>query len=522
MTRNAWIKNASASGVIAIPTALLETAFHSNAGDAAAIKEQKFRFYGARGILAGFIRYFKGVNALLPPLPPDRLTVTAEDCQVHVSWSPVKDTVSPNSDADRYNVYVSDDGILFDHLPALTVTVPEATLPIPRGKTLYVKVTAVNDAGESLDSMVGAARLASPGAKRVLFVDGVDRELKGAYDANSLRSYARIYVPAVTLNDPGDGLATVDDEVAPEHLASQNYDLVIWSTGNTSSKTDVLPSNQRNAIAALRSSGTPLVLSGAEIGYALNISSYNSDTSFLADKFGAAYVQDDSGDHTVQGFPGISNPLTFGTPVEYGGTTSALSVDTGYIEYPDVLSAAGGSTLLMTYANAGTGAAVLTADKRGVLVGFPLESIVDPAARECAIANLMATVLGTSVNSSCKQAAYQPVSEICGNGADDDCNGHADCADSVCASEASCAETTADAGFLDPDAGALDEGGWDSGSPDDTEPTETLPGAPPNGSSRADKVTLDGGCSAAGPSAASSLSPLLGLLCAGLRFRRRD
>ncbi len=461
----AWKNNKSGHPLI-IPSVLVETAFHDNTEDGKAIREMTFRFWGARGLMAGVIQYFNGDDAVIPPLPPTHLTATTDFDHINLTWDPVEDQVLANSKPTHYNLYFSDDGLLFDVEPALTVNEPNAQIPILPGQTLYVRVTAVNEGGESLDSLVGAARLPNRGQKKALYVDGVDREMKTFYDNNNVRSYARIFVPAIQFNHPEWGIDSVDDEAVAELLDTHAYDAVIWSTSQTATLHDVLPQKQRDVIKKLRANGTPLILSGTEIGYAMHSTDYQSDTNWLKDVFNAKYEADDAYEndaYTDKGSPSvategfsvceanthqaISAPDFMAQTVVYsdcnpcGGTPEHEPADASCVHYPDVLSAEEGATVLMNYQNASTsktGAAILSADGKAILTGFPLETVIDPNERLCLIANMLDRITGNANNDDCVPKNWEPDTELCDNKFDDDNNGKVDCDDDACANDAAC------------------------------------------------------------------------------------
>ena len=443
--RNAWYNNKSNSPLI-IPVLLIETAFHDNETDGRYIRETNTRFWGARGIMTGIIQHFKGDDAQIPPLPPNKLTVTAEGDHLNLTWEPVQDQVITNSAPTKYYIYTSDDGLLFDVEPLLTVDENKATLPIAHGQTLYVRITAVNDAGESLDSLVGVGRLPNQNQKKILYIDGADREMKSAYDPNNVRSYARIYGPAILFNNAGYGIDSVDDEGAAELLKTHQYDLVVWATGQTSVTLDVLTAEQRTLIEQLRANKTPLLISGSDIGFAMADSSYNSDASWLANTFNAKYMADEAY-NSIKATQKISAPNIMSGEVIYsgcivnGGSTAALTEDAACVLYPDVLESSGGTAILNYIGgdvSASTGAGILSSDGKAILVAFPLETVIDSKQRLCLIANLMAKLLGTTNNDSCTAATWTPDPEICDNKLDDDGNGKIDCEDEACASADAC------------------------------------------------------------------------------------
>ena len=456
--RTAWYNNRSKSSAIVIPSTLMEAAYHDNASDASVLRDQKFRFYGARGILVGMIQHFAGTDDVqVPPLPPKSLAVTANGDHLDVSWQENPDLVMANSSAQKYHLYTSSDGLLFDVDPLLTVTTTHAEIPIAKGETLYIRVTAANDAGESLDSKVVAGRLPNLNQKTVLYVDGIDREIKTAYDPNNDREYARIYAPAMSCLNPMFGFDTVDDDVLAAQLQKKTYDLILWSTSETSIDTDVLNAEQRDIVRQLRTAQTPLLISGAELGYALSAASYNSDTTFLADAFDAVYESDSAypslktSSHAldtsvpmtlqVNDFTGAT--FSFSGCIDNGAKVGSDLPDAECIEYPDTYSATNDGTLVLQYGS-GAGAAILTRDGKAILAGFPLESVADPATRQLLLRNLAAKLLGEPLDVSGTCASYVADAEICDNAIDDDGDGTIDCDDSDCQNDASCRDDATD------------------------------------------------------------------------------
>ena len=69
----------------------------------------------------------------------------------------------PSATAERYHVYTSTDGLLWTREP-IVVEGTETSLPLNDCEPTYVKVTAVNQGGESLDSpAVGGRRAVGRG-----------------------------------------------------------------------------------------------------------------------------------------------------------------------------------------------------------------------------------------------------------------------------------------------------------------------------------------------------------------------
>jgi uncharacterized protein (TIGR03382 family) len=376
--RNGWYEDQythSVSNPLTIPAALVELAFHDSEYDAYFLSEMGFRQDAARAMHVAMIRHFEGAGALLPPLAPEAVHARAVDGRLEVSWQPPQDSVYPNSDAQSYRVYTSTDGLLFDPAPVET-SQTSLNLPLSGCEALYVRVTAVNDAGESLDSTVVGAQMAHDGGAQVLFVDGVDREVKQVTDPNNPRTYARIYGPAIAASRAGVGFDMTSDEDAGELIADSDYDLVIWAVGETSTGDETFSLIDQQVVTELLARGTQVIVSGAEIGWDLVEKGDAADKSFFEGTLGVGFASDDADATEID-----ASALGLGTMV-FGDCSN----DAACIEWPDVLEAPSGAEVVLAYA-AGP-AAVESPDGDVIVAGFPLETIADPAERQQLIAAL--------------------------------------------------------------------------------------------------------------------------------------
>ncbi|QDG50268.1 hypothetical protein FIV42_05840 [Persicimonas caeni] len=388
--RHGWYEDKYTHGVadpLTVPAALVELAFHDKDYDARFIREMGFRKDAARAVHVAMIRHFKGADALVPPLAPVALHAKAVDGELVMSWEPEADSVYPNSDATSYRVYTSTDGLLFDPEPIET-TDTTLSLPLDGCEAMYVRVTAVNDAGESLDSTVVGAKLAHEGGARVLYVDGVDREVKQVTDPNNPRSYARIYGPAIELAKSGVGFDMTSDEDAGRLIADEDYDLVIWAVGETSTRDETFALADQQVVAELLERGTKVLISGAEIGWDLVEKGDAADQEFFGTMLGAGFVGDDADTTEVDASALGLGTLTFGD----------CSADAACMEWPDVLEPESGGQAVLAY-SAGA-AAVESADGQTIVVGFPLETVADSTQRGELIAALAERLLGDAGNAA--------------------------------------------------------------------------------------------------------------------------
>ncbi len=385
--RNAWYNDKNVHNIdppLTIPAALMELAFHDTAYDARLIRELGFRHDIARGMLSAFIRFYRGADAMIPPLPPQQVSAVAHDFHVQLRWEATPDALA-NAPSTSFYVYTSTDGVLFEHTP-IQVNDNHLQLPLPTCEPLYFKITAVNAAGESLDSRTVGVKRSHPGGARVLYVDGVTREVKTVHDPNNLRTYARIYGPAMAGLLPGVGFDMVDATAAVTAIAAHDYNLVIWAVGETSTRDNPLPKAQQSAISQLHSDQTPLIISGSELAWFLATQSDAADQSFLTQTLGAVFAADGADSTTIDAASfGLGN-VTFGD----------CSADAVCVEFPDAINAASGGAVVLRYHN-NAGAVVRHPSRPILLAGFPLESVANPTTRINLIRALANTVIDTNL-----------------------------------------------------------------------------------------------------------------------------
>lgn len=484
--RNGWKNddNAGASNPLTIPAALVELAFHDSSSDGRYLREMEFRHDTARAMLAGVIRHYKGDDAVLPPLAPASIYARVNGEELDVSWEPAADEVYPNSDAVSYHVYTSTDGLLFDPEP-IDAAGTSISLALDGCEPLYIRVTAVNEAGESLDSAVVGGARAFEGGARVLYVDGVDRELKDVYSPNNPRSYARIYGPAIRAARSGTGFDITTDDAAGDAIAGQDYDVVVWAVGETSTRNSSFSGADQQVVSEVLTRGARVLVSGAEIGWDLVEKGSATDKEFFRSTLGASYVADSAEATQVDASTLGLGAMAFGD----------CSGDATCIRWPDVLAAEDGAAVLLSYEAGAAG--VESADKSAILVGFPLETIANPEKREDVVAALITRLLDESGSN----AAVCPAEGT--GGGDDTGNTDPDAADI----------STGDTSTNSPDAGVRP----DAATAADTRSAGDVRSVPPK------KLVNDGcGCAATGagiPAEALLFGCIAGLI--GLARRRR-
>ena len=400
--RNGWYNDVNTYGVanpMTIPAALMEVGFHDQSYDASFLREVFFRRDVARGILAGIISAEKGAGAMLPPLAPEKIWAIPQADGLHISWEAKLDAVWPNSAPTSYRIYPSPDGLLFD--PAyVEATGTSALLPMEGCEPLYFKITAVNEAGESLDSVVLGGARSSLGGAMVLYVDGVDREVKLVTDPNNVRSYARSYGPGILASLDGVGFGSASDEGARAAWSGGDWAGAIWALGETSTRRGTLDADQRALITEMVGAGKALVISGAEIGWDLVERGDSETQAFFNNVLGASYINDDGGSTVIAGAL-VTAETVFGD----------CSADAACMEWPDVLGVSGTGEVLLSYGSTGGGAAVKRGDAPVLVAGFPLETVANESQRRALIGAALAELLDAGLASSGLCVEDEPLPE---------------------------------------------------------------------------------------------------------------
>lgn len=158
-----------------VPTILLELLSHQNFADMRYGLDPRFRRAVSRSIYKGILRYLRGEDAVVQPLPVHALRCELTgDSTCHLSWLATPDTLEPGALPTGYVVYQRQDEQDWDN--GTYTTEAELRLTLEAGHRYDFRVTAVNDGGASLPSaIVSAGRPAAADAKRVLVLDGFTR-----------------------------------------------------------------------------------------------------------------------------------------------------------------------------------------------------------------------------------------------------------------------------------------------------------------------------------------------------------
>jgi MYXO-CTERM domain-containing protein len=389
-----------------MPATLIEVAFHDTAEDAEALRDPRFRDIAARAFARGVARYIAerdGAALVLPPDPPVELTARNVAGDLRLSWQPAAAGATSGDPPDGYRVYLSRDGRSFDsgtEVDGLSLDA-RAVPGLDDAPVIYARVAAVNGGGESMPTEVVGARRAADGAAPVLVVGGFERLDGSLLGAEELDGFALGAIDRGLIDRINDGsYASRHGQAIAEYGASfdgatgaavsrgevrlLDYQAVIWFVGEESEADDPLDAGERIALAEYLDAGGYLMISGAELAWALDNVAGGELSEFYRAMSGAGYAADSAGTYELvdprgplAGLARMDTELRFD---DFGpGSYNA--------DFADVLEPLAAEAVL-SYAGVDAGVAAVF-DGQVMTLGFPFETVAGAGAR----AELMARVL---------------------------------------------------------------------------------------------------------------------------------
>lgn len=327
----------------------------------------------ARGVADDIVRVFAGnLRGSGPrPMAPRLRWVhgTGTAGVLDIAWDEVPG-------AEGYLVWLSDDGSVWRRAEARYVRTNrflagEVSAELPT----FVRVSARGADGLESDPSAVYAGTASDEAAELLLVDGNDRWLSDPSSGNVLDAN-HDFVADLAASTGMRAVASVyHGEIDAGEIDLASYPAILWAAGEQSVTLGALRPAERAELDEFVASGGALVVSGAELVWALADQGSAEELAFSEDVLGAGFVSDDAGTYEVEGAPG--------TALAELPALSFFAPDGMDIAFPDVLAPVAGAQEVLRYVG-GTGgaAAVATTGERRVLVtGFPIEAMPSPAAR---------------------------------------------------------------------------------------------------------------------------------------------
>jgi hypothetical protein len=395
-----------------MPATIVEVAFHSNASDAALMRDPKARAAVARTTLHGIVKFMNQQDtnnppplAFLPEPPTNLRAIAGTNGQINFVWTaPVSSGGSQTP--TNYVLYRSTNGIGFGN-PISVGNVTSYTISnLTAGADYYFRLTAANAGGESMPSeTVGCRSGTTNNAPRVLVVNAFDRfdrtgnlrhnvVAKNWQQPGNIGSIERVvprwnnafdYVVAHGQAIAAAGWAfdsCQNEAIANNQIFLTNYAVVIWAAGNESTTSETFSSIEQSRINSYLATGGALFASGAEIAYDLDRPSgpTAADRVFLQGKLHAAYSADNSGTYNTAVAPGGIFVSGAGTVFDNGNNGIY------WVKTPDVITPVGSATVALNYVGGTGGVAAIqyagaVGSGRVVFFGFPFETITSATRR---------------------------------------------------------------------------------------------------------------------------------------------
>jgi hypothetical protein len=440
--RSLWDRDYSEAYRPNVPSMLLELLSHQNFADMRLGLDPRFRFDVSRAIYKAMLRFvaaqYGEEEPVVAPLAPRGLLAmgSAVEGTVLLTWEGVSDPLEPTARPTSFRVYVRNGSGGFDNGTTVSGTTFSARLD---SVWAGFKVTAVNEGGESAPSEVVGASIGA--GKRVLVVSAFDRiGPPAAVDIAQWRGFPEFmdhgvpdgvelsYVgaqhdldsrsPWVDDDEPGHGASHADLETRTEvgntfdyapaighdFMQSLQFDTVsdeTLGTGRVSPDAYALvyvqlgeerasvpghpdspeflpfPKRVQRWLAGAQETGVPLFISGSYPTEELSRGG-EDDQRFAETVLGARHRSDRaSRTGEVEGILGAFEGLRMAF------NTSRRS-DIYEVESPEALIPAGnGGHTVLRYTENNMSAGVLSGSV--LTLGFPLETIRDPATRRALI-----------------------------------------------------------------------------------------------------------------------------------------
>ncbi len=238
---------------------------------------------------------------------------------------------------------VADETTLNAASTSLTLSAAQFLVP-PAGNVHHFKLAAVVTDGanpllETAFSDVYSRSSNSTGSK-VLIVDGFDRYTGSASYKNISHPFATSYFKALRNKGYLQISSAANEKVDDGTFNLNNYDIVVWFTGDESSADVVFTANEKTAIKAFLDGGGKLILSGSEIAYNVGrAAAATVDLTFMSGYLKSTYVGDGAISYTPAtgiagtGFQGLTVPFGVVYPEDFPDAVNAVSGATNIFDY---------------------------------------------------------------------------------------------------------------------------------------------------------------------------------------------
>ncbi|HUQ06228.1 MAG TPA: hypothetical protein VM261_27175 [Kofleriaceae bacterium] len=265
----------------------------------------------------------------------------------------------PDPDLEGWSVEISaNDGV--DWVSVAHTTRDAVAATFASTSAMRVRLVPIMAWRPDPDVRPSDAYVIAPAAD-ILVVDGFDRVVDGSWSGLSHELAARVGAAA------GNVHTVTNEAITEDSFAMTPYRVVIWLVGDDSTEDHTFTAAERAAIDAYLAGGGHVILSGSEIGYELGPTT--AGAQWLASVAGAVHATDDADLSSAAGAGALAAVPSFA----FGGDAAPYTE-----EFPDTFTPTGSGAVILRYGAAGPAAAVGIAG-RAAIVGFPLETIEEPA-----------------------------------------------------------------------------------------------------------------------------------------------
>jgi hypothetical protein len=309
---------------------------------------------------------------LIPPSPPVLKYVKYHSAgQARIAW-----TIPPDSDLLGFRLFKSEDGenySLYSDESVLNSSTNSLIYNHSGTGAVYFKLYAVDTAyipNLSIASDAYGIRLYD--SVKILIVDGFDRFGGSGSWNQPFHDFVRYF--GESFNLPFESCS--NDEIINGGVNLNNYNTVLWISGDESTADEVFNSSERLRISSFLQNGGKLFVSGSEIAWDLEGSSTatSAEIQFLRNYLKAKFVSDNSNIKNV-----VTQPPFPAFTLGYGNT----SLGSPYPEdYPDVIDTLNGSIHILRYSSSAAAGIAYSGtfgnsvqNGQVVYFGFPFETI---------------------------------------------------------------------------------------------------------------------------------------------------
>lgn len=158
-----------------VPSVLIELLSHQNYNDMRYALDPRFKFIACRAIYKGILRYLKGDDAAVQPLPVNSFSaiLKANTDSVRLSWLPTVDSLEQSATPSSYIVYkrIGKGGWDYGRL----VNAAFYEMQVPHDSIVSFKVVALNEGGLSFPSEILSVCFKANAQGEALIVNAYDR-----------------------------------------------------------------------------------------------------------------------------------------------------------------------------------------------------------------------------------------------------------------------------------------------------------------------------------------------------------